>query len=384
MSAPIRYPVNPPFSVEEAAAKLTNKDYQTSPIAREFVQIAPYDPDYAFTHQQGMAMFKDKLYVIFSRGYAHEDFPGQEMVVVCSDNFYDWSKPKTIGHSREGTYGKTTIITGSLYSTEDKLYAYFAEHDWCAAKFKEDGSFNPEAPYGETRSAIWVTWTEDGVNWSDPVPAHGNPHESPRQTLTGEWLASWGDGVMFSDMEVPGPTDWVRNCLTEEQRQFGYAQGAGMLGECSWYQFDDGVINMVLRNDMKLEGKQIFNAMLSQSYDGGRTWTNPYCAKDFRIDWQMVCFGRLPDGRFYFVSTTALNRQYGRYPLILLVSEDGYDFTRGYTVRDEVREKQKEGWSKGGEYGYPEVLIHGDYMYIVASRLKEVVEVTRIKLSNIK
>ena len=66
------------------------------------------------------------------------------------------------------------------------------------------------------------------------------------------------------------------------------------------------------------------------------------------------------------------------------MSKDGYTFTHGYTLRDEVREKQQEGWSKGGEYGYPEVLIHGEYMYIVTSRLKEVVEVTRIKLSNIK
>ncbi len=383
MSNRIQYPVTPSFSVEEAAAKLTNKDYQTLPIAREFVRVAPYNPQYAFTHQQGLAMFKGKLYVTFSRGYAHEDFPGQEMVVVSSENFYDWSEPKVIGPCHQGTYDKTTIITGNLYSRGDRLIAYFAEHDWCKAKFTENG-FSHDQPTAGTQSWLWMTYTEDGETWSDPVPSPGNAHESPRQTLTGEWLASWGDGVLFSDAETPDGGDWVWNCLSEEQRQFGYAQGAKMLGECSWYQLDDGVINMLIRNDMMLDGKQIFNAMLSQSYDGGRTWTNPYRAENFRIDWQMVNTGRLPDGRFYFVSTTALNRQYGRYPLILLVSDNGYTFTRGYTLRDELHDLQQEGWSKGGEYGYPEVLIYGDYMYIVCSRLKEVVELTRVKLSDIQ
>ena len=66
------------------------------------------------------------------------------------------------------------------------------------------------------------------------------------------------------------------------------------------------------------------------------------------------------------------------------MSKDGYTFTHGYTLRDELHDLQQQGWSKGGEYGYPEVLIHGEYMYIVTSRLKEVVEVTRVKLSDIQ
>jgi len=384
MSNRIQYPVKPPFSVEEAAEKFTNQDYQAEKIPVEYVRVAPYDPDYAFTHQQGMAMFKGKMYIIFSHGYAHEDFPGQEMVVVSSDNFYDWSEPKVIGPCHQGTYDKTTVITGCLYSTDETLFAYYAEHDWCAAKFDEKGGFSHDNTSEGTKSRILMTCTQDGESWSEPVPAAGFPHESPRQTLTGEWLASWGSGMLFSDEEIPNGKNWTVVGLTEEQRQKGYAQGAAMLGECSWYQMDDGVINMVLRNDMKLDGKQIFNAMLSQSYDGGRTWTDPYRAKNFRIDWQMVNFGRLPDGRFYFVSTTAINREHGRYPLVLLLSDDGYTFTRGYTLRDELHDLQQEGWSKGGEYGYPEVLIDNEYMYVVCSRLKEVVELTRIKLSDIK
>ncbi len=81
--------------------------------------------------------------MVFSRGEKHEDYPGQKMVVVSSDNFHDWSAPQVIAPSHQGTYGKTTIITGCLYSTEDRLYAFCGEHDWGAGKFNADGSFDP-------------------------------------------------------------------------------------------------------------------------------------------------------------------------------------------------------------------------------------------------
>ena len=68
----------------------------------------------------------------------------------------------------------------------------------------------------------------------------------------------------------------------------------------------------------------------------------------------------------------------------LLVSKDGYNFKKGYVLRDERYTLQQEGWSKGGEYGYQEVMIHGDYMYIACSRYKEVVELTWVKMSDIK
>ena len=44
----------------------------------------------------------------------------------------------------------------------------------------------------------------------------------------------------------------------------------------------------------------------------------------------------------------------------------------------------KYGWAKDGQYAYPEVLIHDGYMYIHYSRQKEISEVTRVKLTDIK
>ncbi len=381
------YPVTPLISVEEAADKLTNQDCKLEKIPVEVVDPSPYDPNYAFTHQEGMAFFKGKLYVIFSRGEKDEDFPGQEMVIVSSDNFYDWSAPQVIAPSHQGTYGKTTIITGCLYSTEDKLYAYFVEHDWGALKYP-DGVFNMDTPYEGTISRKLMICTEDGINWSEPVDVCGSAHESPRQTLTGEWLASWGSGMMYSD--APDGQNWELVGLTNEQRQRACDRGATMLGECSWYQMDDYVINMVLRSDVKRDGKQVFEAFLAQSYDGGKTWTDAYPAHNFRLDWHMLYMGRFPDNSgYYFVGTTHPDSnprlpEYNRYPLYLMVSKDGYDFTKGYILRDDVYVMKQEGHAKGGQYGYPEVTIHDGYLYVLCSRMKEYIELTRVKLTDIK
>jgi len=372
----VNWPVKPSYTIEQAAQRFTNMNYVTKDIPVEYVRVADYNPNYAFTHQQGMTYFKGKIYVTFSRGHVSEDFPGQEMVVVSSENFYDWSSPKTIGHSRQGTNGKTTIITGSLYTNGDRLFAYYVEHDWCAEKYDANGNFDPTASSAGTTSRILTTFTSDGINWSEPANLGIVSHESPRQTMTGEWLASWGAGMLYSDEAVPSGIYWDKVGLTSAQMQSAISRGAKMLGECSWFQTDDYVINMVMRSDT-------FRAWLAQSYDGGKTWTDAY-PTNFQADWQMVYFGRLPNkGKFFFVGTTALNKHYGRYPLIILLSDDGYNFTRGYTLRDEVYSIKQEGWSKGGQYGYPEVMIHDGYLYVVCSRMKEVVELTRVKLSDI-
>jgi len=91
--------------------------------------------------------------------------------------------------------------------------------------------------------------------------------------------------------------------------------------------------------------------------------------------------GRLPDGRYYYVGTPVWNN--GRFPLALCLSDDGYTFDKMYVIRDEVYELKIPGWAKGGQYGYPEVLIRGEYMYITYSRVKEIMEVARIKLADI-
>ena len=70
----------------------------------------------------------------------------------------------------------------------------------------------------------------------------------------------------------------------------------------------------------------------------------------------------------------------GRCPLDLYLSQNGEDFNRHYVLRDEPYEIRFEGMYKGGIYGYPHSLIHNGYLYVIYSKRKEAVEVTRVEL----
>ena len=119
----------------------------------------------------------------------------------------------------------------------------------------------------------------------------------------------------------------------------------------------------------------------SASYDDGNTWSETY-RTNFSTDHTMPSFGRLPDGRAYFIGDPYANND-ARFPLALCLSDDGYTFDKAYVLRDERYEMQQGGWAKGGYFAYPEAMIHGEYLYVFYSKQKEVMEITRVKLSDI-
>ncbi len=47
------------------------------------------------------------------------------------------------------------------------------------------------------------------------------------------------------------------------------------------------------------------------------------------------------------------------------------------------RNQHCPGWSKGGEYAYPYAVMDDTYLYVAYSRHKEMIEVTRVKLTEI-
>ena len=72
-----------------------------------------------------------------------------------------------------------------------------------------------------------------------------------------------------------------------------------------------------------------------------------------------------------------------RNPLMLCLSDNGTDFSQQYILRNERYEQQIEGLYKGGVYGYPSVTITEDSMYIIYSKHKEAIEVTKIDLASL-
>ena len=366
------FPITPKLSIQQSAVKVDNSKALTNSkkIASEKVIVSDFEAENGFKHQPGFAYFKGKFYAAWGQAAKDEDSPGQSVVIASSSDFYNWSKPVVVGPSVDGGFGMTANQGGFFVSTPNKLYYYYREAHFGPDNFRADGTWIKQIiKYYKYVSK--VVSTTDGKTWSKPAVVSIGANESPKKSLTGRYFAGAGTGVIYTD-DI-GSLMWKVGRLTKEQEQSGFDRGANILQEASWYQTDDYVIHVMIRSNTN-------RIWMTESYDNGETFTDVY-PTNFATEATMANFGRLPDGRFYFVGTSRYASN--RYPLVLQISDDGYNWDREYILRDEKYELQQSGWAKDGYYAYPEVLIQDDYMYIFYSKQKEVMELTRVKLSDI-
>src|SRR5208283_4945690 len=117
----------------------------------------------------------------------------------------------------------------------------------------------------------------------------------------------------------------------------------------------------------------------TESRDNGATWSAPL-ETEFSDTNAKFHFGRLPDGRFYYVGNPVGD---GRTPLALSLSREGVKFDEHFILGSEHYAMRRPGGGKGGEYGYPHTLIHVGYLLVIVSRQKEAVEVLRVALADL-
>ena len=147
------------------------------------------------------------------------------------------------------------------------------------------------------------------------------------------------------------------------------------LCEGSFYQTEDGVLHMLLRSGEP-------RLWQTRSEDFGGSWSSPVPSA-FPDNGSKFHFGRLRDGRFYYVGTPAPEPGGARTPLVLSVSSDGVVFDRHWILGDDVYVRRQDGLNKGGQYGYPHTLVAGGHLFVIFSRMKEAVQVFRILLSEL-
>jgi hypothetical protein len=120
------------------------------------------------------------------------------------------------------------------------------------------------------------------------------------------------------------------------------------------------------------------------SYDEGENWTPAIKTNipDARVKQSA---GNLPDGTAFLVGCPSGNKH--RYPLALLLSEDGRCFDRGYLLREGGTKLPPQQWSgryKTLGYSYPKSLVYDGRLYVAYSTNKETVELTIIDLSTLR
>ena len=376
------FPVKVEGTIEERAAAVNNRLNGKQPvkIASERALVTEFNKDWAFTHHPGLAYFKGKWYASFTQGIKDEDAPGQRIVLSSSEDFLNWSEPVVIGPclDNEMVNGQlTSNISSPLFVCGDRMLITYGCTSYPPEKFDYRGRFQANGDLSGITKKSFLIFTEDGVNWSEPVKFGYASNDTLRQTVTGRWFSSYGTSGRYSDEATPSGFYWLSCGLSGAQRSDATKRNNGANHtESSWFQTKDHVLHIMVRSDTDF-------LWMMESYDNGKTWSDLY-PTNFGSSSTMWKFGELPDGRIYGVGTSG-DRYTSRNKLELWISEDGVNFDTCYIIRDEEEpQQQKYGWAKGGRYGYPSVVVRDGYLHVLYSRHKEYMEVSRVKLSDIR
>lgn len=331
-----------------------------------------YQPrtEWTFSHHPHLTFFQGRYIAIWSNGRQDEDAPGQRILISTAANFREWSAPRPLVDSTTDTNGVERVLTAAgFHQHGGLLVAYFADY----------------GPAKETPHLLAMT-TTNGVNWSPPRPVGLPvcPNFGPLALRGGRLILSGHIAFPYTD-DPAGLTGWrmaglyppaMAATVTDDPASFWrVARTNGWdaaVCEGSAFQTDDGVIHVPLRST----GSQFRHRLwLTESRDNGVSYSTPV-ATEFSDTDAKFQFGRLPDGRFFYVGNPV---GAGRLPLVLALSRDGVIFDRNFILGERSYPMVRPGRAKGGEYGYPNVLIHDGWLHVIVSRQKEGIEVLRVK-----
>jgi len=343
-----------------------------NPLRPRVEAVRIYQPrtEWTYSHHPHLTFFRDHYFAIWSNGRRDEDAPGQRVLISSSATFGEWSVPRPLVDSTTDSNGVERVLTAAGFHQHDgTLVAYFANY----------------GPKKETPHLLAMT-TTNGVDWSPPrsVGLPVCPNFGPLATRSGRLILSGHIAFPYTD-DPAGLTGWrmaglypkeMAANVTDDPASFwrvAKAQGWGAaVCEGSAFQTDDGVIRVPLRST---GGQFRHRLWLTESRDNGVNYSEPM-ATEFSDTDAKFQFGRLPDGRFFYVGNPVGS---GRTPLVLALSQDGMNFDRNVILGEQRYPMARPGRAKGGEYGYPNVLCRNGWLNVIVSRQKEGIEVLRVK-----
>ena len=343
--------------------------------AMETAWVYRPEAEWTYSHHQSLAWFKGRYHAIWSNGRANEDDRGQRVLWSTSADFIHWTVPRPLAvPDRDGTGGERVLTAAGFHEHDGTLVAYFGNY----------------GHHKETTRLQAVT-TADGEHWSEvlDIGIPVNPNHGPQRTASGRLIICGNISFPWTD-DPAGLSGWHMAGIYPRELDFtikddpsSFHDVATLRGwpvglcEGSFYQTDDRVLRMLLRSTGRPHDGRLW---LSESRDDGATWSAPVPTA-FSDTNAKFHFGRLPDGRFYYVGNPVGS---GRTPLVLSLSRDGERFDRHYILGDTPYARRQPGLHKGGEYGYPHTLVREGFLHVIVSRQKEAVEVLRVRLSTLE
>ncbi|MFO1312478.1 MAG: exo-alpha-sialidase [Burkholderiales bacterium] len=381
----------------------------TSPIANRWGEVFPERLDVehvpvfrgregkAFNHQAQLAWDGARVYATWSSCGRDEEEAGQEMLMAVSDDVgRTWSAPSVVAPSRPGRHAPSVVVSSGIRVVGDRLVAYCGEWERYEAGRDKEREAARWAAGGhsvfDVRTEARVS-ADRGATWSGPVVVIRNQFGfmPPSATHTGRLILPAHLTCAISD-DPMGLGGWQRRGMPGLPPDYlddwyGHRRGAEMLGlahrfnEANWFETDDGVVHMMMRNE---NGTRMG---VTESRDDGETWSPPRLT-GFTNSVSRSHFGRLPDGRYFCVNCptppregVAPSTRTPRTPVVLALSDDGVVFDRHLIVGDGAQgEPRIPGYLKHGRYGYPFLAVAGATALVVYSTNKEDINVARFEV----
>jgi hypothetical protein len=351
---------------------------------------------WTYNHQPYLAYWKGKFYYQYlSNLIAEHDPPGRTLLMTSEDGRH-WSNPvvifpeydlpeirgenyiipagtKAVMHQRMGFYVAPNgrLLTSGFYG-----YCATPRHSPNAGnglgrvirEIYEDGTFGPIYFIRYNRHA---GWNESNTNFpfyktsKDKGFVHACEALLKDKLITLQWWEEdrGKDGFYVIDPgEVAGADYFAANVVT--------SKGAGKA--FCFYERPDGVIVGLWKNQ--------YSAL---SPDRGRTWTKIAQNKTLWTCGAKTWGQKTDDGRYAIVHNQSATRR-NRFPMIVIISDDGHIFDNMLCLRGEVPLRRYRGIHKNIGPQYFRGIIPGngnppgDEMWIVYSVNKEDMWIARV------
>lgn len=357
---------------------------QLLPVEKVFL----YQPftEWTYSHHPSITFFKGRFYAMWSNGRHDEDAPGQRVLLASSADFTHWTAPRPLLDVTRGEHSDLVLTAAGFHVHGDTLNAYVAQYEYDPAHLQPDGSRKQQDLHHQ-HTAWRVLTSTDGTSWSQPLDLGLPivPNHPPQVTRSGRLIVCGNISFPWTD-DPSGLSGWQQagiyppTCggpVVDDSESFNtVARAAGWpagLCEGSFYQTDDGILHMLLRSGQP-------RLWHTQSTNDGQTWSPP-TPTEFSDNAAKFHFGRLPDGRFYYVGNP--DPAGARLPLALYLSRDGVRFDEHYVLGNEPYIRRTPGLYKGGNYGYPHSLLHDGWLYVIFSQQKEAIAVVRVRIADL-
>ncbi len=310
----------------------------------------------SYNHHNQLTTFKGKLYYGWSNGFRNEEDAGQRVLMACSDDGRAWSDPWVVLDVEEGSPWAHNCV--ALHTTPDALYCVImseeTEHDETVTGMRR---IRPESAYIDVyRSADARHW-EKAFSFGTRIKWL---FEAPRLTQEGRLMC-----VCNTKSEGPAILLWPGDDICEKPEFIFVPEPEGAwfpYGESTWYQLDGtkekpGRIFIFWRD----EGASC-RVYVNWSDDNGHTFSEPVLS-DIPDSMSRLYAGRLSDGRYFLVNNTNANLL-DRGALTLLLSDDGYRFTKIYMINDSPTEMRRKGLLKVNGHQYPCCRVEKDKLLV--------------------